>query len=371
MGQSIHITGQIGNTYNNDGTIAVKGVCVSDIAAPLAAAAGEDVFVYINSPGGSVSEGDLISKLLADTPNVHTVAVSQCASIATKIFTSVPVENRSIVEGCKFMIHNPLFANISGNATELKYAASLLEPIEKDLTAHYVKATGQKKEIIAPLMAAESELTPDECVQLGFASKVVKVVEPLAFIDSDNLNTNIMSKINAFKAKISALAAEFGFTDSNAGADAREAVALDFETDNGNIQTPYSDLMVGDSVTMAETGEPAPDGTYTATDGMQIVVVGGVVSEIIAAEGQDLSVLLVAKDEEIATLKAQIEAYEAASETTLKVIEKLEAKAAAVRSNGTPNAGPVANFRTPSGSNGTTSRISKEEMAARRASYGK
>lgn len=377
MAKIIHISGQIGHTLNPDGSIAVQGVTVADVAVPLAAAAGEPVEVYITSPGGSVSVGDLISELLAKTPNVYTVAVGQCASIATKIFTSVPVENRSIVEGCDFMVHNPLFANISGNAAELKFAAELLEPLEKDLTQHYVKATGQKKEIIAPLMSAESHLTADECVQLGFAGKKIEALQAVAFFDNqEQSNTNtIMSNLEAFKTRALALAVELGIVAPEAGAggqggngpEGREAVAMVLESDKGSIETPYSDLMVGDPVVLADTQEVAPDDTYTMPDGMKVVVKDGMVSELIPVEGGDMAAMIVAKDAEIESLKAQVAEYEALNETTEKVIEKLQAKA--VVSTYKPQVGAVAHFRQETAK--TTTKITKEEMAARRQSYGK
>lgn len=381
MANKIFITGQIGGEiYNAQGEVTGKGVTVVEVASKLAIVpTGEAVTVVINSPGGSVEVGEQIGELLANTPNVSTLASVQCASIATVIHTSVPVENRFIEEGCEYMVHAPLFANISGNADELQYAAEILAPIENKLADHYAKATGQSKSIIKPLMKAESYLTPEDCVNLGFASAVVpKEFEAIAFLDSANLKTNKMSKtsnIKAFMKKVSALAVTMGIADpdpvgngdegSNPPANTREAVALTMETDNGVIMTPFSDLMVGDEVTL-EDGNAAPDGTYTLPDGMKIVVMEGLISEIVPVEGGDLQAVIVAKDEEITALKLQIEEYEAANALATQVIEKLEAKAQ--RSSFKPNVSASANFRTQPSAvvPQVATRITKEALKARR-----
>lgn len=379
MAKKIFIIGQIGNSYNADGSIAVKGVTVVDVASQLALATeGEEVVAVINSPGGSVSVGDQIAQLLSGAKNLKTLASEQCASIATKIHTCVPVENRLIEEGCDYMIHAPLFVNISGNATELEFAADQLKPIEADLVDHYAKATGLSKNVIKPLMSAESHLTPQECVSLGFASAVVPkmTLEAVAFADVENVtNKQVnMNKVSDFQTKLAALASVFKIGKQPEAVDGvdpvenpREAVAMTLESDKGVIVTPFSDIMVGDPVTL-EDGTNAPDDSYTLPDGTVIVVSGGMVSEINLAEGGDMTAILVAKDEEIASLKAEIEAFKTTEALASQVIEKLEAKAS--RSTYVPKAVAGAHFKPiAAGAAQTTGRISKEEMAARRQAY--
>lgn len=377
----VYIIGQIGNTYAQDGSIETKGVTVADVAVQFAAQSDCEAFdVVINSPGGSVNVGDEISDMLAGMANVFTIASGQCMSIATKIFTSVPLAKRSIESNCQFMIHSPLFANISGNAAELKHAAGVLEPIEKDLTNHYVKATGLTKNILSPLMNAESFLSPEDCVTLGFAGQIIEPkLKAVAFYDA-NFNKTNMSEVNTFAAKVKSAAVALGIIKpdgapadpqnggeggSGGGADGRNAVALVLESDNGVIETPYDDIMVGDAVIMQETGEPAADGAYTLPDGMVINVLDGMVESVIPVEGGDLQAVIVAKDAEIAELKATIVALEETQETAALVIEKLEAKA--LRSTHKPGSGAQASFRPVAGVQAKKPQITKESIVARRA----
>lgn len=395
MAHKILIAGQIGHSYNPDGTIAVKGVTVVDVASMIAIAPdSEELHVYINSPGGSVAVGEQIAELIKNVPNLKTIASEQCASIATIIHTSVPVQNRFVEQDCDYMIHAPLFINVSGNASELEYAAEQLKPIEAQLVDHYSKATGLTKNVIKPLMSAESHLTPEECVSLGFASAIIpkQAFEAVAFADSENVifNNQIdMSNITDFQKKVGALAIKFGLkkpenAQANVGANAaagvdggqgttdpRDAVALSLETDNGVILTPYSDIMVGDAVTL-EDGTPAPDGVYTVADGTVITVSGGMVESFEIAEGStiesvEMLAIIEAKDAEIAELKAQIVSFQDAEALTAQVVEKLEAKAS--RSSYVPKLGAAATFRPQgAGVSNTPGRISKEDIAARKAS---
>lgn len=372
----IHITGQIGHTFNADGSIAQEGVTLQSVATQIQAQQDATEFeVRIDSPGGNVSLGFELAKMVKALPNASTVAVNQCASIATAIFCAVPQANRFIEAGCAFGIHNPLFANISGDAATLKAAADQLEPIQKELLANYVAATGAPKQVLQSMMNVETVLTAEEAVTMGFAGSVIeKQLQAVAFLDTQNatqVNTETMDKkTKSFLQRIGLVAANMNATttaadpaaDPNAG---RNAVALMLETDQGVINTPYDDIMVGDPVTL-EDGSVAPDGTYVVTDGMQIVVAGGVVSELIPVEGGDLQAMVVALQNEVAALKAENAELSAGIETANTVIASLEAKA--TRSTYKPNSSAVAVFpgqRQQPAAQG----ISKETLKERRNEY--
>lgn len=379
MKGTIYIVGQIGNSLDANGQVAVKGVTVADVAGQIAAQPEAEGFnVFINSPGGSVDVGDEIANILKATPDCHTIAQGTCASIATKIFTAVPLENRSIEAGCLFMIHNPLFANISGNASQLKYAAELLEPLEKDLLNHYAKATGLSKDLLKPLMNAESVLTPEDCVNMGFAGKVVpSSLKAVAFFDNVNFNNSDMSenkqRVAEIISRVKALAVSIGVMDVTdpAGAgtpdpnEGRNAVALLLNTDKGELQTPYDDVMKGDPVTEVATGAAPEDGDYINEDGTVFTVLKGVIDAIKLVESSDLEAVIVAKDQEINDLKAYIDTLEANAVQSNAVITALEAKA--VRSTYKPVQGAAAVFSQVGKGGQTPTGISKELLAERRA----
>lgn len=351
----VYITGQIGGTYTDENGNEAQGVSLTDVVTQVQALKDSDeIHVIINSPGGSVEVGDSIFNYLKEVKGIKTIASGLCASIATKIHLSAPIENRFIEEGTIYMIHNPLFTNVSGNATELKEMAMYLEPIEKDLVNMYSKTTGLEKSAIKGMMSQETEFTATQAVELGFASKVLSKMQykAVAFIDKSNihLKKEKMSKQSAF-AKLVKNLADFAGIDAPAFKDERVALNVMFTGEVGTVMTPFEDLAVGDPVTM-EDGTAAPDGTYVSEDGtIQIVVVGGVVDAIEMLDNTgDLSVMVVALKEQIANLEAKLaekdEAINVMTSEKAETEKVLEAVNAKIASNFKPAKGPVA-FRKP------------------------
>lgn len=338
---NVHIIGQIGNSYKEDGTILEKGVELVDVVSQIEPLKDcETINVWINSGGGLVSVGDEIHNYLKTKKNVVTIADEFCASIATKIHLSVPVQNRKVVAGTKYMIHNPLFSEITNaNADDLKAAAAVLEPIQKSLVSMYVKETGTSKPAIQALMNLESSLTEEQLIDLGFVSEIINKVQlkAVAFIDKEKVNskTDNMSniKLNLFKKAM-------------AKVNGREVKAIIEDVEQGTIETPFSDIMVGDPIMLGT--EPAPADTYVLANGTQLVVTeAGIVGEIILPSGDpteytDLMNKIAELEAENSTLKTEAEAKDQAiaqMETehneVLAIVDQYKAKEA---SNYTPPA---------------------------------
>ena len=143
-----------------------------------------------------------------------------------------------------------------------------------------------------------------------------------------------------------------------AQAKGREVVAIIQEVSQGTIETPFSDIMVGDPIMLGT--EPAPADTYTLEDGTQLVVVeAGLISEIITPTGEtvdytELQQTVMDLQEQVANLTAQItekdgviaqmnqahETLETEHSATLEVMNSLKAKG----SSYTP---PVNSVRVP------------------------
>lgn len=330
MTANVHIIGQIGNTYDEAGNIIDKGVELVDVVSQVEPLKGSEVInVWINSGGGLVSVGDEIANYLSSVKNIVTIADGFCASIATKIHLSVPLENRKIVAGTKYMIHNPLFAEIkNANANDLKEAAAILEPIQKSLVNMYVKQTGTSKSAIQSLMNVESELSEDQLLNLGFVSEVINKVQlkAVAFIDNKATNKKQiqMTKLNLYQKTLAKLSG-------------RTVQAIVEDVEQGTIETPFSDIMVGDPIILGT--EPAPADTYVLADGTQLIVTEpGVIAEIVlptgdATEYTDLMNQIAELTAQNAALTAQVENNEAViaqmneeHESTLAIVNEYKAK---------------------------------------------
>jgi ATP-dependent protease ClpP protease subunit len=311
----VFITGVIGNSYNQDGSVKEKGVELIDVVEQMSDLGEKEEYHFIiNSQGGNVNVGKDIRDFIASVPNAKTVAKELCASIATVIHTAVPLQNRMIEEGTKYMIHNP-WVEMSGDAATLAKVSKDLDNIEKDLEQHYAKATGSSKETISAFMAVETYLSTDQCIKLGFASQVIekptlRAVAKLQTNKKENMSTQGKSRLMQAVAVLQGTAVAVDQPT-------REAKAVMIETDQGTIETPYADVQVGDEVMI--DGAPAPDGNYTIANG-EFQAVDGMISEgtvIAVSEGEISSIEVVSVSEdaenkaELAALKAKLEASEA------------------------------------------------------------
>jgi ATP-dependent protease ClpP protease subunit len=397
----IFITGLIGTSFNEDGSIKEKGVELLDVVEQMESLEGDEeaVHVHINSKGGYVTVGDSIAQLISGIPNVATIAEGFCASIATKIHLAAPLENRFIEEGCNYMIHNPFLANVSGDATKLKELSASIQQTENDLEKMYSQATGLDKKIISGLMAQETFLTDEQCITLKFASAPIikkQLARAVALMYSKNENNNNMKHTNRAAAAMAVILGNATVTDQKInplnGA-ARAAKAVMITTGDGVLETPFEDVMIGDPIVM--DGEPA-SGSFEMSEGelllisgetvgvgTVIVAVDGVITEITAAEveeennggatggeGEETLESLKAKLATAETDKATAEAALLTSEDEKEVIVKQMEQAAALGSKfKVPNS--QNSFRQPTPENTPQGEFSKEDLAERRNSYKK
>lgn len=361
MTGNVFITGQIGNSYNEEGDIEVKGVELKDVVNQVEPLKDCDTInVWIKSGGGFVEVGKSIASYISGVnkkkQNIFTIADEFCASIATEIHLSVPVSNRKAVAGTEYMIHNPLFPKLENvNTNDLKEAFSALDPIQKNMVSMYVKATGNSKDAIQGLMNVETSIEQEDLLALGFISEVInkKALKAVAFVNQ-KAKTNILdmnkSKLNLFKQGVAAF-------------QGRTIQAIIAPTEQGEIETPFMDLMVGDSIWLE--GELAKPDTYVITEGEfmgtnLIVTEEGVIGEIT----QEIETIdpveaqIVALQSEIDSLKANNEAKDQAI-AQMEIIhnevvsekEAVEVEITAMKSNKSKFTVPEASahFRKPEG----------------------
>ena len=318
----IYITGQIGNSYADDGSVSVKGVELQDVVAQVEDAKKTDATiegydVIIKSLGGSIRVGKLIAKYVKSLPNCITIADTECASMGTEIHLAVAKENRKIIAGTKYSIHNPLMVGVTGNASELIELSETIKENEKDMAKMYVSATGLTKDAVTGLMNQETSLTPEQCVTMGFCSEILPAekLNAVAFFEPIEKTQITMSGIKKILADAFALfKKEMKIAEVAPAAGAVKT--MDHTTDKGKLTvTMAGDVCaIGDSATL--DGTPAPDGDYIAEDGSKISIVSGLISAI---ETKEVAVTEVAKlQAENAELKATIETMSVEFKTTLE-----------------------------------------------------
>lgn len=137
--------------------------------------------VHINSPGGSVIDGNAIYNSLVNHKarvNVHIdgVALSMGSVIA------MAGDHISMAENALFMIHNP-FGMAFGDAEELRKTADVMDKMKASLIKSYQSQTGMEESAISDLMDAETWLDADEALEMGFVHEVAGAVEMAAHFD--------------------------------------------------------------------------------------------------------------------------------------------------------------------------------------------
>ncbi|MCA8997469.1 MAG: Clp protease ClpP [Planctomycetaceae bacterium] len=150
-----------------------SGVTAKDVVSQINLFDGRDeVVVRINSAGGSAFEGLAIAQAILRHPGpVRTVCESLCASAAVLIYLSGKV--REIAETGSIMVHRASLMT-KGNADDLQNRGKALAQLEEQVIALMADRTGQTKEKIRAMMAQETWLTPQEAIDLNFATKRIQ-----------------------------------------------------------------------------------------------------------------------------------------------------------------------------------------------------
>lgn len=167
--------------------------------------------VYINSPGGSVFQGQAIHSILKRHEarvNVHVDGVA--ASIASVI--AMAGDSVYMPKNAMMMIHNP-WSIAMGNAQDFRKMADDLDKIKESLIEAYLSKTGDSmnREQLMEIMDAETWLTAQECLDYGLCDEITEAKEIAASANAELFNRfkNVPESLkNAFKQPESAAICE-------------------------------------------------------------------------------------------------------------------------------------------------------------------
>lgn len=162
--------------------IGMFGVSANDFAEQLQALGDVDrIELHVNSPGGSVFDGLAIYNLLKRHPAEITVFVD---GLAASIASVIVMVGATVImpENALLMLHRPT-GRVVGGVDDMRRMADLLEKTEPGLIAAYRAKSGLSDEKIAELMDAETWLTAEEALELGFADRTEEAVKIAAHFD--------------------------------------------------------------------------------------------------------------------------------------------------------------------------------------------
>jgi len=125
----------------------------------------KDIFLYINSPGGSVTAGMAIYDTMQYIrPDVSTVCVGQAASMGAVLLAGGKKGKRAALPHSRIMIHQPL-GGFSGQASDVEIHAREMIRIKQELTGLLASHSGQ------PLKQVEEDSDRDFFMTAGQAKE--------------------------------------------------------------------------------------------------------------------------------------------------------------------------------------------------------
>ena len=134
----------------------------------------KDIFLYVNTPGGSVSAGLAILDTMNHVkPAVATVCVGMAASAAAVILASGAKGKRFALPNAEVMIHQP-WGGAQGQATDIEITARHILATRDRLNKILAKATGQAISKIEKDVERDYFMTADEAKKYGVIDQVYK-----------------------------------------------------------------------------------------------------------------------------------------------------------------------------------------------------
>ena len=132
-----------------------------------------DIYLYINSPGGSVTAGMAIYDTMQYIkPDVVTVGMGLAASMGQFLLTAGAPGKRYITPHTRVLLHQPL-GGAGGSATEIRINADLILGMKKELAAITASRTGKTVEQVEADGDRDHWFTAHEALEYGFVDRVI------------------------------------------------------------------------------------------------------------------------------------------------------------------------------------------------------
>lgn len=134
----------------------------------------KDIYLYINSPGGSFTAGlaifDTMNFIKAD---VQTIVIGMAASMASVLLAAGTKGKRFALPNAEVMIHQPL-GGAQGQATEIEIAARHILKTRERLNQILSEATGQPLDVINRDTDRDNFMSADQAKEYGLVDEVME-----------------------------------------------------------------------------------------------------------------------------------------------------------------------------------------------------
>ncbi|OQY10572.1 MAG: ATP-dependent Clp endopeptidase, proteolytic subunit ClpP [Marinitoga sp. 4572_148] len=134
----------------------------------------KDIYLYINSPGGSVTAGlAMYDTMQYIKPDVATICIGQAASMGAVLLAAGAKGKRFALPNSRIMIHQP-WGGAQGTAKDVEIQVQELLRIKKMLNKILSDHTGQDIKIIEKDTDRDYFMSAEEALEYGLIDKVIK-----------------------------------------------------------------------------------------------------------------------------------------------------------------------------------------------------
>ena len=132
----------------------------------------KDIFIYINSPGGSVTAGMAIYDTMQFVkPDVNTTCVGMAASMGAVLLAGGAKGKRAALKNSKIMIHQP-WGGFQGAASDIEIHAKEIIKTKEQINQLLAKHTGQPYDKIVTDTDRDRFMSPEEAKEYGLVDEV-------------------------------------------------------------------------------------------------------------------------------------------------------------------------------------------------------
>ena len=133
----------------------------------------KDIYLYINSPGGSVTAGMAIYDTMQFIqPDVVTVGMGMAASMGQFLLSAGAKGKRYITPHARVLLHQPL-GGAGGTATDIRINADLILQMKRELAEITAEATGKTPEQVIEDGDRDHWFNAQEALEYGFVDRIV------------------------------------------------------------------------------------------------------------------------------------------------------------------------------------------------------
>jgi len=134
----------------------------------------KDIYLYINSPGGSISAGMAIYDTMQFIkPDVTTICIGQAASMGALLLAAGAPGKRFSLPNARILIHQPSMSGLSGQATDIDIHAREILRLRKSMNDILAKHSGQSTERIQSDVERDYIMTAEQAKDYGIIDQVI------------------------------------------------------------------------------------------------------------------------------------------------------------------------------------------------------